>query len=88
MLKICGIEHKTGEFQNRPYDNYVFYAYDDVQQNGKWGICTVAVKTKSSLVHTMYTPDKVKDLIGHYVTFYYDQYRNVSQILIDHGINK
>ena len=81
--KICGIAHRTGEYQGRAYDNYVIYSYEDepkTNDNSTLGVCPEGQKVKASVLHQYISADRVKELLGKHVEFYFDSYQQVSLI--------
>lgn len=79
-MKIVGVKHQTGEFNNKPYDNYRIYYVDETKQDNDgmtFGICPTYAKVRASVLHEVCAPDKVNKLIQREVNFFYDAYKNV-----------
>ena len=77
-MKVIGIKHLTGTFNDRPYDNYNIYCINENDPNMLIGYSTQVIKVKSQLLNDQY-PDP-KQLINKEIDCFYDSYKNVVQI--------
>lgn len=81
-MKIVGVKHMTGEYDNRPFDNYYLYGIDE-NTNDKiqiYGTCPNCIKVKASVLHQVVAADKIEKLIGRSVECFYDSYKNVALV--------
>lgn len=82
-MKVVGVKHMTGSFNDRAYDNYYIYCVADQTDNDTsqfYGVCPQCVKVKASLLHTVVAPDKIQKLLDREVEFLYDSYKNVALV--------
>lgn len=71
-MKIMGINHKTGTFNGKDYDNYQLFGVDD---SGEWSM----VKVSSKIIEDSGVKD-VKVLKGNNIEILYNKYGNVAKI--------
>ena len=83
MLKIVGIQRKTGNFQGRDYDNTNFHCLNDSPHTPTicGSVCEI-LKIKTALINQVFgglvsNDSDYRDMIGLAIVPYYDQYGNV-----------
>lgn len=81
-MKVVGVQHQIGTFNNLPYDNYRIYTIDESRQdpNMVFGVCPMVTKVKASVLHQVVASDKIQKLIDRNVMFYFDAYKNVVKV--------
>ena len=80
-MVVCGVDHKTGEFNGKPWDNYYLYVVDDTKKDGSsFGVCPTKVKVSAQVMHQFCSPDQIQAVLKQNVDFYYDAYKNVCKV--------
>lgn len=74
--EIIGIEKKTGEYQNKPYENYYFYCKNLVAAN-ICGITVTQFKISSKNIGEIIKGYKLESMLGMKITPYYNKYQQV-----------
>ena len=79
MLKVIGVQHKTGDWEMNgnkgTYDNMMFSCTDNEEVDGLTGLRVSTIKIKTSLVEEM-------PVIGDDIKVYYDEYRKPIEISV------
>lgn len=87
-INVIGYKRQTGTYNERPYDNYVFY-FTDVDRNDGEGVIPAEMsgklltyKIKVSEWDLQYPGMQPADFLHQYVNVYKDLYNNISSIQI------
>ena len=79
-MKIVGIENKKGEYQGRPYNNYIIYGLEQ-DQNVIGKVKCVNVKFKPNNLAVICPLDHLNDLINKEISdVFYDKYGNAIDV--------
>lgn len=93
ILKLLGVQHSTGIYQEKPYDNYNLYVldenrkYDNVYgfvpmqflRNGKRVPYLVV---KAAVLNSKIDPDQLPKIIGANIDVVFDAYGNPASLEI------
>jgi len=87
-MNVIGIARKSGEYQGKNYDNFVFYCAYPAESKNSVGQITEAVKVNRNRIlngecfGNALTDDDVYSLVGENLSFGYDKYANVNFIRV------
>lgn len=78
MLKVVGIKNQIGEYNGKPYKNYVLYVVDSENMTSTIaGLCPNTIKVKQSF----FKPDfDIKSLYQQDIEVYYDSFGKVAKL--------
>lgn len=93
ILKLLGVQHSTGIFQEKPYDNYNLFLLDESKRyDNVYGFVpnmflrngrkVPYLVVKAAMFNTVVSPDQIKSLIGQNLDIDFDMYGNPSRIQI------
>lgn len=93
LFKLIGIQHQTGDYQGRPFDNYNLYLVNlDNKAQNSYGLVPQAftrnaksrpyLSVKAAYLHSIVAPDQIKDIVSKTLNIDFDMYGNASKIEI------
>lgn len=93
QLKLLGVQHSTGMFQEKPYDNYNLYVLDESRRyDNQYGFVPVMFRrnnrmvpylvVKASVMNSLVAHDQIGKIIGKNIDVDFDAYGNASKIVI------
>lgn len=84
-MKIIGIEERIGEYEDRPYHNVNFHCAEEFASEKSKGLDVSKVKVRYDVLTDTFgkalTTAEILSLVGKYVKFHYDKYKNVSIVI-------
>lgn len=89
MLTVIGVQQKQGEYQGKPYNNYILHCTKEDESGNSFGVISEQVKVKASKVveifgHTM-TPSDWDELVGKEIRVFYNKYGTADEVRIIEG---
>ena len=81
-MKILGIKHSKGTYQDKDYDNTYLYCVSPFSTQNAYGYETLILKCKSSIIFNSLNIDDLSKLINLEVIPYYDKFGNVIDLKV------
>lgn len=93
ILKLLGVQHSTGIYQEKPYDNYNLYVLDENRKyDNVYGFVPMMFRrnnrmvpylvVKANVFNSKIAPDQINKIIGSNIDVVFDAYGNPSTLEI------
>lgn len=93
LLKLFGVQHSTGIYQDKPYDNYNLYVLDpQSKRDNVHGLVPMMFRrnnrqvpylvVKAAVFNSICAPDLIDKIIGKQINVDFDAYGNAAKIEI------
>lgn len=93
ILKLLGVQHSTGIYQEKPYDNYNLYVLDENRKyDNIYGFVPMTfvrngkrvpyLVVKAAVLNSKVSPDQIGKIIGSNLNIDFDAYGNAASLEI------
>lgn len=93
LLKLLGVQHSTGIYQEKPYDNYNLYVLDEQRKyDNVYGFVPMMFRrnnrmvpylvVRASVLNQYVSSDQIGKIIGKNINVDFDAYGNAAKIEI------
>lgn len=77
-FELIGVEHKSGVYEGRDYDNYNLYALEEIENDNGAGYKPTTFKVKSSktcdIFNVPFNAENIKNAIGKKMNVLFNRY--------------
>lgn len=86
-FELLGVEHKSGTYNDAPYDNYNLHVSEPIDNDKGVGVKTSVIKVKTSKLADVFdvpfSVENIQNAIGHKIDVSYGRYDAVDKIRLN-----